>query len=331
MKRQLMILAATAVATSATLPARADELTVHDGTATSYKVPAYHFYFDDFTRAQTVYPADELAAVNGRIITSVKWYSDVASFTFCSPVVVYLKEVDNPTINAYTATDECIIVYQGTLSTGIDGAVVVAFSEPFAYNGGNLLIGVENVSDTGYKKINFYGETVVGASIAGNSSSPTSAASVEQQNFIPKTTFTHVSLHTVSGLPTTNATVTVDGVTVDVPASGEIKVPAGAKVKVIPVGSWKFTKFAAAKAPNSISIEVGESTMTFEFADGEKWSQLAARDERIYVDEEAYPAPVVRITGEENSFIQRKTSTDIFNVSPDDIIVPDGEYEYFNK
>ena len=55
--------------------ARADEVTVYDGTATNNYVPAYVFYFDDFTKSQFVIPAADLTIVNGGTITSVKFYT----------------------------------------------------------------------------------------------------------------------------------------------------------------------------------------------------------------------------------------------------------------
>lgn len=42
-----------------------EELTVHDNTAQSNTVPAYMFYWDDFTRSQVVFPANELTDMSG--------------------------------------------------------------------------------------------------------------------------------------------------------------------------------------------------------------------------------------------------------------------------
>jgi hypothetical protein len=42
---------------------RADELTVHDGTATSSYVPVYGFYADAYLKCEMVFPADELAVM----------------------------------------------------------------------------------------------------------------------------------------------------------------------------------------------------------------------------------------------------------------------------
>ena len=53
--------------------AQAEEVTVYDGTETNDYVPAYVYYFDDFTRSQYVIPAVNLAYMNGGTISSVKF------------------------------------------------------------------------------------------------------------------------------------------------------------------------------------------------------------------------------------------------------------------
>ncbi|MCQ2303256.1 MAG: hypothetical protein MJZ94_11625, partial [Bacteroidales bacterium] len=175
---------------------RANELTVHDGTAQNSNVPAFVSYFDDFTRAQSVYPAAELAAMNGGTIESIKLYctSSNIPYTTVSTANVYLTEVDYTSISAYVPTANCTMVYSGTLSfvsAGNGGECTITFSTPYTYNGGNLLLGVENVNDNGYKFIYFLGEEVNGASISGYNASSLANVSVNQRNFLPKTTFTY--------------------------------------------------------------------------------------------------------------------------------------------
>ncbi len=174
--------------------ARADEVTVYDGTTTNNYVPAYVFYFDDFTKSQYVIPANDLAEVNGGTITSVKFYTtgNNMPYTTVSTVDVYLKEVDYTTISAFEAKDDCQVVYTGTMefeAEGEGGFCLITFDTPFTYYGGNLLVGCENTTDFGYKNIYFYGQTVDGASVAGYNSSSLDGVNPTQRNFIPKTTF----------------------------------------------------------------------------------------------------------------------------------------------
>ena len=186
----------SAIYPSAAKGNRSDELTVYEGTTTNNHVPMYVFYFDDWTRSQFVIPAADLADVAGGTITALKFYTTASNipYTTVSPFDFFVKEVDYTEISAYEAKESCEIVYSGTgdfVAEGDGGMITITFNTPYSYNGGNLLIGCENTSDSGYKNIYFYGTTVSGASISGSNGSSTAAATVNQQNFIPMTTIVY--------------------------------------------------------------------------------------------------------------------------------------------
>ena len=171
------------------------ELTVYEGTATSNVVPAYVFYFDDFTRSQFVIPADDLTEMDGGTISSLKFYTTASNipYTALSSARVYLMEVNYTTIEALEPTANGQIVYEGYfdfVSEGDGGSLTIGFTSPYTYGGGNLLVGIENTEDSGYKSIYFYGTSVNGASWAGSNSSSLDGVTGSQRNFIPKTTFT---------------------------------------------------------------------------------------------------------------------------------------------
>ena len=178
-------------------------LTIYDGTTTNNVIPAYIFYFDDFTRSQFVIPAGDLEDMNGGTISSLKFYttsSNVPYTTSCN-VDVYLMEVNYTTMTALEPKSNATTVYTGTLSVvteGSEGSLTIAFTTPYSYGGGNLLIGIENLTDPGYKNIYFYGQTVTGASWGGYNSSALSGVTGSQRNFIPKTTFTYTPSSTPS-------------------------------------------------------------------------------------------------------------------------------------
>ena len=171
-----------------------ETLTVYDGTTTKNTVPAYIFYFDDFTRSQFIIPADDLVEMINQPITSMTFYtdSDYVPYTTVSPADVYLMEVNYTSISAYESKSSATIVYSGffdIVSTDNGGKMTINFSTPFTYQGGNLLVGIENTVDVGYKNIYFYGQTVNGASISGYNSTSLDNVQPTQRNFIPKTTF----------------------------------------------------------------------------------------------------------------------------------------------
>ena len=183
---------------AAIIPARAAELTVYDGTMTNQYVPAFVYYWDDYTRAQTVIPATDLEYINGGTISAIKFYTTASNipYTSVATATVYLMEVDYTSISAFEPQANGTIVYNGVFdfklnAAGDGGEVTITFNAPYAYNGGNLLIGIDNDTDAGYKTINFYGKTVNGASISGYNASSEGTISPTQRNFIPKTTFTY--------------------------------------------------------------------------------------------------------------------------------------------
>ncbi|MBQ7689975.1 MAG: choice-of-anchor J domain-containing protein [Muribaculaceae bacterium] len=93
-------------------------------------------------------------------------------------------------MSAYSGTTGATIVYEGALD-GTGETITVDFNTPYTYQGGNLLIGIYNTTKGSYKGAYFYGESVEGASVQGHDSSSLDDVSVNQRNFIPKTTFTY--------------------------------------------------------------------------------------------------------------------------------------------
>ena len=171
-------------------------LTVCDGTVTNRQIPAYIYYFDDYARSQYVIPAADLVVMDGGIINSISFYTNSGStFTTDSPVDVYMKEVDYTTINAFETKESATMVYQGKLRnvklSSSRGLMTITLSTPYSYDGGNLLIGIENTDDVGYSNISFYGVNAEGASVSGYHSNSLNSVSPTQQNFLPKTTFAY--------------------------------------------------------------------------------------------------------------------------------------------
>ena len=172
------------------------ELTVFPtAAATDNHVPAYMFYWNDFTKSQFVIPASELTALTGKEITSMKFYttpSDVP-YTSVSTADFFLKEVESETISTYIDKADATVVYSGTVNivaAGDGGEMTITFSTPFTYNGGNLLIGCENTTDAGYKNIYFIGESGhTGAALYGSNGSSLDAVTVNSSNFLTSSLF----------------------------------------------------------------------------------------------------------------------------------------------
>ena len=165
----------------------ADELTVHDASATNSYVPAYGFYADAYLKCEMVYPAAELADMANGTINSVKFYASTpAAEAWTGTWQVFVAEVDDATISSFYGPGT--VVYEGALDATQE-EMLITFSTPYAYNGGNLLVGVYQTTTGNYKSVTWAGETVNGASVQGYSYSGLSAVNPTQRDFLPKTTF----------------------------------------------------------------------------------------------------------------------------------------------
>ncbi|MBO7498693.1 MAG: fibronectin type III domain-containing protein, partial [Bacteroidaceae bacterium] len=166
--------------------ARANELTVNDGTSTNSYTPVYGLYADtQGSTTEFIIPAADLAAMDGGSISAMTFYlSSSASAAWTATFQVYLAEVSATTLSGVTGPSVGTVVYTGTLdATG--STMTVTFDTPYTYNGGNLLIGTYVSVAGNYKSAYFYGVTVSGAGYHHHGSS--NAA----QNFGAKTTFTY--------------------------------------------------------------------------------------------------------------------------------------------
>ena len=161
-----------------------------NGTTTNEYVPFYGFYSDAYLKCEMVYPQAELAGLAGTTINNMKFYSSNDNMDWgVSNVQVFMKEVPSATISDFSGTTEATVVYTGSVSI-VNNEMTINFTEPYNYNGGNLLIGMYNLTDDGdWAHAYFYGETVTGASVQGYSYSSLSSISPTQRNFLPKVTF----------------------------------------------------------------------------------------------------------------------------------------------
>lgn len=162
-------------------------MTLYDESenTSNHMVPAYTCWFDALTKSQYIIPASKMADAKGGTISSIQYYTqDPVSWT-SGAVVVYLKEVTYSTLSSMEDKGTCTVVYTGQL-TFENGGVTITFTNPYTYNGGNLLVGLENTSAGQYYcGIQFLGEDAPGASMSGHS------GNFQQQDFLPQCTFTY--------------------------------------------------------------------------------------------------------------------------------------------
>ena len=162
-------------------------LTVNDGTETKGEVPIYLCFLDNSgTRGQHIIPAEQLGLMAGGTINSITWYFNSYNDTWSSTsnVNVYLKEVDATTLTEYVNSDTTL-VYSGTLSCA-DSQMTVTFSRPYTYQGGNLLVGIDNPTGGNFLCRDFFGVSAPSGSSAGGN-----AGNFYAWDFLPKSTFNY--------------------------------------------------------------------------------------------------------------------------------------------
>ncbi len=166
-------------------------LLVHDGTATNNFIPAYGFYADAYLKAEFVYPATELSDMNGGTIDAMTFYASTpATEAWTSTWQVFMSEVTDASISSFYGPGT--VVYEGALD-GTGAEMTINFITPYQYNGGNLLVGIYNITTGNYKSVTWAGEAVDGASISGYNYSGLSSITATQRNFLPKTNFSYIS------------------------------------------------------------------------------------------------------------------------------------------
>ncbi|MBO4645831.1 MAG: choice-of-anchor J domain-containing protein, partial [Bacteroidales bacterium] len=171
--------------------ANAQTLTVHDGESTNSYVPVNGLWADAYLKCEYIMPATELADMNGKVISDMTWYlSSPAAEAWTGTFQIFMKEVGFTEISAYQGTEGATVVYEGTLDA-TSSTLLVEFTTPYFYSGGNLLIGVYQTVKGNYKSCSFTGEDVTGACVQGYSSTSLDAVTATQRDFIPKTTFSY--------------------------------------------------------------------------------------------------------------------------------------------
>ena len=198
------------------------------GKTTSPNIPAnFPGLYSSYCKSQFVIPAAALEDMEGKYVSSVTFYTAPLSqsIKIPYPVNVYLKEVDEATISSFVTKESSTLAYQGPLTITSDeynpfGVLTIEFDTPYLYQGGNLLVGFDNIYEfsgeeivipkfVGKKKISiggglvadededdeilFFGQQLPGASIYGSANSNPDDIVATQQDFIPMTTFTYTA------------------------------------------------------------------------------------------------------------------------------------------
>jgi hypothetical protein len=168
-------------------PTNAYSITVNDGTTTNGYVPIYGYYVDEITKSQFIIPAENLADMAWGTINKMTFYASNSSVSWGNAQFeVYMTETSETTLSAL-ADYGTMTKVKNAGSLSISGnQMVVEFDTPYSYMGGNLMIGFLQTATGTYSSCLWYGVSATGASMGGYGSS------INQQNFLPKTTFDYI-------------------------------------------------------------------------------------------------------------------------------------------
>lgn len=138
------------------------EVLVCDGTNTNQYLPFYSFWADMYlVESQFIYPAQKLTDLNGRKISSVKFFAQNGIKATGGKLQISLKETDQ-TIFEDAGNDKITdMTVAGTCNIdNTTGEIEFIFNEPIAYNGGNLAVEVVALEmSTNVDKTYWYGES----------------------------------------------------------------------------------------------------------------------------------------------------------------------------
>ena len=170
-----------------------ETLTVCNGSTTSTNAP---IRTGSGSQSEIIYPARLLGDMAGGSISSVKFFASTTSTSYTNTVTVYVQEVSD-TIENTSAwqynQSSATKVYEGTsLSVTSSGELLIEFSSPYEYAGGNLCFNIWCV--TSAPSVTFYGIDPDNASCGYDYYiTPPVNKPWKTEEFLPKAEFTYES------------------------------------------------------------------------------------------------------------------------------------------
>lgn len=236
-------------------------VTVAKGTARNTCVPIAYEATDCYTLSQTIVPADMLDGLADSDINAITFHADISNVS-CGKARfrVFLKEVDessNTDGRFYNVgVNNATFAYEGALNVAEDGTVRIPVNRnDFHYNGGNLLISVQNVRrGSASRTVRFRGIDAANASVWGTSSESDSFQATVA-NFIPMMTIE------ATAAPVATSTVSI---AIDDHAEATVTTEDGTIVNdgdQLPVGQALTIK-ASAEQDYALSVSCGDEELT---------------------------------------------------------------------
>ena len=239
MKRLLLF--AMAIIFAMQLSAQTNNVVVGDSTSstTSYYLPSYMNYCNSFS--ESLYPASSLSP---GLIMSMSYYVSSGSYNE-GTLKIYMKEVDNTSINSFQVGTDFTEVYSGPC-TWTSGRNTFELTTPFVYTGaGNLLVAVIRDGNTWGNYPYFRQASSIGTSVYDYDDSEeyfitTNPSYTYTSSNIPVTMFEMAPLEGFCYPPTSivASDITTDGVLISWEAMDESSTTFGLAYKTLEEEEW---------------------------------------------------------------------------------------------
>lgn len=179
---------------------KADELTIYDngdlsaGSTYSVIIPMSGNNADFTQKCEFIVPENKLVDLKGKTITGLTFYTyEDKTTNFTGKFRIFLKETANLEKSSFEGDENASVVFEGNLTIS-SNQLKIDFTDEFAYNGGNLLVGFYQTKSGNYSSYNFIGETLDYNCTYKATTKATWSTDNVASGFIPKTTFTYSSV-----------------------------------------------------------------------------------------------------------------------------------------
>jgi len=177
--------------------AKAQQVTVADGTSESLYYPLSVYHWTQSQHSQSIYPASMLTELQGHYITTLTWYFVTMPTLQWNGIQTVRLGVtnDNNLLGGFSGSPT-VEVWSGQMSAFFEeGCLRIPLDTAFLYTGGNLLVEVYKPAGGSYGSEHFYGQ------IQSSSQMPLLISSINvvgnnsnvpyEGNILPKLTFTY--------------------------------------------------------------------------------------------------------------------------------------------
>lgn len=139
MKKFLTIL--LLLATMFPFAAKADQLTVNDGTAINQYIPIYGYYADmsSYAEVQFIIPKEGLTSMTNTVISGLTFYANYNQNFGNAKWNVYIEETSYTTLSSAISHAGSTPAYSGNMAIA-SNQLVITFDNQYSYGGENLLI-----------------------------------------------------------------------------------------------------------------------------------------------------------------------------------------------